>query len=342
MGKILVVGGGVAGIQSSLDLARTGHQVYLVEKKKQLGGNLLNLNRVFPSDENADSVVATLIEELKSQSNITIHVNSALKQIQKGTETFEATVEVGGKESTLQVDAVVVATGLLPYDPTEKSEYGYSKFVNVITSLDLEKMMKQGKLEKPSDSKRPQSITFVQCVGFRDVKANKYCSCFCCTSTVKNALLIKKSHPDTEITVMYMDIRTPNLYENLYSEARENGVRFIRARPAEIFEKKDKLAINFEDTLTDKVSSLESDLVVLATGGTPPPETKLLSQRLNLSVDEAGFIEVSDNLTKTTSNRVFVVGAACGPRDIDWSLSQAGAAASQINKLLRKTHVQRK
>ncbi len=200
--------------------------------------------------------------------------------------------------------------------------------------------MKEGKLVRPSNSEKPKSVTFVQCVGFRDAKAYRYCSDFCCTLAVKNALLIKREHPDIEVTVMYMDIRTPYVYENIYSEARNIGVKFIRARPAEIFEENNKrLILNFEDTLTGETHSIESDLVVLSVGGIPPPETEELGQMMKVSLDAAGFFKVYNRPSGTDANRIFVVGAACGPKDIDYSLSQAGAAASQIHRLLRETHV---
>ncbi len=210
----------------------------------------------------------------------------------------------------------------------------------MITSIDLERMMKEGKLARPSNSEKPKSITFVQCVGFRDAKANRYCSYFCCISTVKNALIIKEEYPDIDVRVMYMDIRTPYNYENLYSDARNIDVKFIRARPAEILEKNSVLILNFEDTLTSETQSIESDLVVLSVGGIPPPETENLSKMLKVSLDDTGaFFNVHRRPSGTDADRIFVIGAACGPKDIDFSLSQAGAAASQVNKLLGERHV---
>lgn len=338
MGRVLVVGGGIAGMQSSLDLAQMGHRVYLVEKEKELGGNLKNLYKIFPTNERAEEFLSNFTERVKTQGNISVLTGSTLSEFEEDN-AFRVTVNVAGERDVFNVDAIVLATGFVPYNPAEKTEYGYGRYKDVVTSIDLERMMKEGRLVRPSNFERPKSVTFVQCVGFRDVKAYKYCSSFCCTVTVKNALLIRRERPETEVTVMYMDIRTPYVYENLYSDARNAGVRFIRARPAEIFEKDNKLILNFEDTLTGEARSIESDLVVLSVGGIPPPETRKLSQMMKVSLDDSGFFRVHNRPSGTGANRIFVVGAACGPKDIDYSLSQAGAAASQINRLLGGTRV---
>jgi len=343
MGRVLVVGGGIAGIQSSLDLADMGHKVYLVEKEGDLGGNLKNLYKIFPTNEKAEEFLSKFTEKAKTHNNISVLTESTLcKFEEEKAHAFKVIINVAGKHDTLIVDAIVLATGFIPYNPTEKREYGYNRYKDVITSIELERMIKDGKLARPSNSEKPKSVTFVQCVGFRDAKAYRYCSYFCCVLTVKNALLIKRENPDVEVMVMYMDIRTPYIYERLYSDARNSGVKFIRARPAEIFEKNDKLVLNFEDTLTGETHSIDTDLVVLSVGGIPPPETKKLSQMMKVPLDDTGFFKVNNRPSETDKNRIFVVGAACGPKDIDYSLSQAGAAASQINKLFREKHVARK
>jgi len=339
MGRVLVVGGGIAGMQSSLDLANMGHRVCLVEKERELGGNLRNLYKIFPTNEKAEDFLSDITEKAKTHNNISVLTNSTLSKLKEEAHAFKVTIDAAGNHDTFNVDAIVLATGFIPYDPTEKKEYGYNRYRDVVTSVDLERMMKEGNLVRPSNSEKPKSVTFVQCVGFRDAKAYRYCSDFCCTLTVKDALLIKREHPDVEVTVMYMDIRTPYVYENLYSDARNIGVKFIRARPAEILERNSRLVLNFEDTLTSETHSIETDLVVLSVGGIPPPETKELSQMMKVSLNDTGFFKVRSRPSGTDANRIFVVGAACGPKDIDYSLSQAGAAASQINKLLGETHV---
>ena len=339
MGRVLVVGGGIAGMQASLDLAEMGHRVYLVEKEGELGGNLRNLFKIFPTNEKSEKTLNNFTERIKMHKEISVLTDSNLGKIKEKNHTYEVAVDFKGERDTFNVDAIVLATGFVPYDPTEKTEYGYNKYRDVVTSIDIERMMKEGKFIRPSNSKRPKSVIFVQCVGFRDAKAYRYCSSFCCTVSVKNAILIKEEYPEIEVMVMYMDIRTPFIYENLYSHARNIGVKFIRTRPAEIFEMNNKLFLNIEDTLTCETRRIETDLVVLSVGGIPPQETTELSQMMKVSLDDTGFFSIHDRPSETDSNRIFVIGAACGPKDIDYSLSQASAASSQINSLLRKIHV---
>ncbi len=339
MGKVLVLGGGVSGMQTSLDLSEMGHRVYLVEKEIELGGNLRKLYKVFPANAKAEELLNNFKEKIEKRKEISVLLDSTLIKVTEKKLAFEVVIDISGNYNTFDVDTIVLATGFVPYDPREKMEYGYSRYRDVVSSIDLEIMMKERKLARRSNSQKPKSVTFVQCVGFRDAKANIYCSSFCCTYTVKNALLIKKEYPEIDVRIMFMDIRTPFVYENLYLEARKIGVKFIRTRPAEIFEKNNNLILNFEDTLTSETHSIESDMVVLSVGGIPPPETKKLSEMMNLSLDELGFFNVNYTPSRTNSNRIFVAGTACGPKDIDYSLSQAGAAASQVNKLLREPRV---
>jgi len=339
MSSVLVVGGGIAGMQASLDLAAMDHQVYLIEKEKTLGGNLRNLYRVFPTNEKAEAILTGYLERIEAQTNITVYTNSTIHDFKGKMPTFKLTINTEGKRHELNVGAIVLATGFSLYDPTEKKEYGYGRYKNVISAVDLEKMLKDGKLERPSDSKNPESILFVQCVGFRDVRANEYCSSFCCMSALKNAVLIKREHPEMEVTVMYMDIRTPSLYEQTYSDARNLGVRFIRSRPAEIFEKNNKLVLNIENTLTGRTRSMESDLVVLSIGAIPSAEIEELSKMTALPLSETGFFKVVSAPLGTGVHGVFVAGANCGPKDMNYSLAQGTFAAAQVNKTLRALNV---
>jgi len=339
MSRVLVVGGGIAGMQASLDLAAMDHQVYLIEKEKTLGGNLKNLYRIFPTNEKAETLLAGYLERIEAQNNITVYTNSTVRDFKGKVPAFKVTVNTEGKRHELSVEAIILATGSSLYDPTEKKEYGYGRYKDVISAADLEKMLKDEKLERPSDPKKPESIVFVQCVGFRDIRVNEYCSSFCCMSALKNAVLIKKEHPEIEVAVMYMDIRTPSLYEQMYTDARNIGVSFIRSRPAEIFEKSNKLILNFENTLTGKTKAMESDLVVLSIGAIPSSETEELGKMMDVPLSKTGFFKVLSAPLGTNVPKIFVAGANCGPKDINYSLSQGSAAAAQVNKTLRNLNV---
>jgi heterodisulfide reductase subunit A len=335
MAKVLVVGGGVAGMQTSLDLARMGHLVYLVEKEKTLGGNLKRLHQVFPSNEKAEETLKKYTKQIAAESLIKVFTESTLVNIEGKAPTFNATIQKIDLKSNLTVAAVVLATGFQLYDVSRKNEFGYGRYKDILSAIDLERMLREKKLERPSDAGRPSSIVFVQCVGFRDVKANPYCSSFCCKDAVKNATIIKKEHPEIDIAVMYMDIRTPSLCEQMYWEAKSLGIKFIRSKPAEIFEKDGKVIISFENTLTGKVGDLESDLVVLSVGAVPTQETEELSKIVNLPLSETGFFKTELTSLGRGARGIFVAGANCGPKDIAYSISEAGATAAQVSIALR-------
>lgn len=339
MSKVLVVGGGVAGMQASLDLAAMEHQVYLLEKNKSLGGNLLQLDRVFPTNEKASAILEKYVKMIETEPKITVFRESHLQRVEGKAPEFKITVERNGNKNNLTVAAIVLATGFSPYDVALKKEYGYGKLQDVISAVDLENMLRQQNLHKPSDLKAPDSIVFIQCVGFRDARANEYCSSFCCKNTLKNSILLKKEHSDMQIVVMYMDVRTPSLSEQMYSEARDLGVKFIRSRPAEVFEKNGKLAIAFENTLTGKVGTLESDIIVLSVGAVPCEETSDLAGMMKLPLCETGFFKVGSPPSKTGIQGIFLAGSNCGPKDINYSAAEGSAAAAQINIESRKAHV---
>src|SRR5690606_35289816 len=175
------------------------------------------------------------------------------------------------EEIEIEVGTIIVATGYDAYDPTEKLEYGYGRHTNVITGLELERMINasgptDGKVIKPSDGEKPKRVAFIHCVGSRDEQIGKpYCSRVCCMYIMKNAQLIKDKMPDTEVTLYYMDIRAFGKgFEEFYKRSQEKyGIKFIRGRPAEIIENPDlTLTVRSEDTLLGKVTEYDYDMVV--------------------------------------------------------------------------------
>jgi heterodisulfide reductase subunit A len=164
----------------------------------------------------------------------------------------------------LDVGTIIVATGFDVFDPAVIPEYGYGKYPNVITAMELERLANSagptvGKLIRPSDGKMPESVGMVLCVGSRDKRYNEYCSGFCCMYTIKNALLLKQMYPEMDITIFYMDIRTPSKgYEEFYNRAREAGIRFIQGRPSQITEDPEthNLFVEVEDQALGEVIEL--------------------------------------------------------------------------------------
>ncbi|AGK60363.1 CoB--CoM heterodisulfide reductase subunit A [Archaeoglobus sulfaticallidus PM70-1] len=247
------------------------------------------------------------------------------------------------EEIEINVGTIIVATGFKAFDARKKTEYGYGRYPNVITSLELERLLSasgptQGILLRPSDSKIPKRIAFIQCVGSRDENTNRYCSRVCCMATLKNAFTIKERYPDSEIYVYYIDIRAfGRMYEEFFRRVQEKGVRFVRARVADIIEVEDgNLLLNYENTLSGEYEEKEFDLVVLAVGMEANNE---LATKLGISVGEDGFYEaVHPKLRPSETNvrGIFLAGTSSGPRDIQDSIASAGLSASKAIHMMLK------
>ncbi len=249
------------------------------------------------------------------------------------------------RQEWVDVGSLIVATGFDSFDPTEIAEYGYGRFENVITTLELERINNTagpttGEIVRPSDKKMPQRVAFIQCVGSRDERYNIYCSGFCCMYTIKNALQWKQTHPDADITIFYMDIRTPSKgYEEFYQRAREMGIRFIQGRPSLITEDPTtgNLFIQAEDLGLGQVLELETDMVVLSTAAVPRADTDDMGSVLNISRSPSGFfMEYHPKLRPVDSptDGIFLAGAAQGPKDIPASVAQGSGAASRATRIL--------
>jgi heterodisulfide reductase subunit A len=249
------------------------------------------------------------------------------------------------KIHNIDVGAIIVATGYEPYDPTPITEYGYSVYPNVITAMELERLINaagptEGKVIRPSDMQKPHRIAFIQCVGSRDERSHIWCSGFCCMYTIKNALLLREKYPDAEITIYYMDIRTTfKDYEEFYRRARQAGIRFQQGRPAEISEDPatKNLIIHAEDISTGRPTKREYDLVILSTAAIPSKGTQELARVLNVPVGPSGFFMEAHPKLKpvdAATEGVFFCGSAQGPKDIPASVAQGSAASSRALRII--------
>jgi len=245
----------------------------------------------------------------------------------------------------LDVGSVIVATGFETFDPSVIPEYGYGVYPNVITGIEMERLANSagptvGRLIRPSDGERPRSLAFIQCVGSRDSRFNEYCSGFCCMYAIKNALLLKQTYHDMDITIFYMDIRTPAKgYEEFYNRARQAGVRFIQGRPSQVTEDPvtHNLFVEAEDQALGQVIELEVEMVSLSTAAIPRVDTPEVASTLNLSRSPSGFfMEYHPKLRPVDSptDGVFLAGAAQGPKDIPACVAQGSAAASRAARVL--------
>lgn len=247
----------------------------------------------------------------------------------------------------LQVGAIIVATGMDVYDPTEIASYGYGRYDNVITSMEFERLIcaggpSSGHFVRPSDLARPQRIGFIQCVGSRSTRyGSPYCSNICCMNTIKDTLLLADHYPDVESRVFYMDIRAFGKgFEDLYQRSRAAGVRYVRGIPGEIEELPGSrnLRVRVENTLTGELEEHELDLVVLSVGVIPREQSSAIQRLLSLSRGGDGFfLEAHPKLkpVDAPTRGVYLAGCCESPKDVKDSVTQAGAAASHVQILLK-------
>ncbi len=236
-----------------------------------------------------------------------------------------------------EADAVLVAAGFQPFSPVGKP-YGYGLFKNVLSTLDLERMLKQtARVKKPSDNKPPERIAFIQCVGSRDSKLNHlWCSKICCGSALRMARRIKDRQPEIDITVFYMDVQTFGKdFEQFYKDAQEE-VRMIRAIPGDIYETdRQKLKINFLDNNTHETLEEIFDLVVLSIGITPGKDNGEIAELLHLNLADSGFFESGAEEASAPNTGIFTAGTISGAMSIPEAIASAGKATRQIVKYLK-------
>ena len=248
----------------------------------------------------------------------------------------------------VEVGTIIVGTGLEVYDPTQLDEYGYTRFDNVITSLEFERLIcaggpTAGHFIRPTNHQTPKTIGFIQCVGSRSEKrGNPYCSNICCMNTIKDTVLLKDHYPDIEIKVFYMDIRAFGKgFEDLFKRSKEKGVKYIRGIPGDIQEdpKTKNLLLTVENTTTGKIEKHNLDMVILSIGYVPRLNNDPVQQLLTLSRTQDGFYLESHPKLKpidAPTKGIFFAGVAESPKDIKDTVTQASAAAARAGIILAK------
>jgi heterodisulfide reductase subunit A len=251
------------------------------------------------------------------------------------------------KFEEINVGTVILSTGFKTFDPAKSPQYGYGKYPNVYTSLEIERLVNAsgptgGEIVN-RDGKTPKAVGIIHCVGSRDERTNKWCSKVCCMYSLKLAHLIKE-HTNAEVYNFYIDMRTPGKgYEEFYDKLMNEGVHFIRGRVAEVTdwavvpEEENKLTIRVEDTLVGVVRRIPVDMVVLSVGMEPKDDAQEVRRLFNISCSTEGFfLERHPKLApvNTFTDGIFIAGACQGPKDIPDTVAQAGAAAAEALSLI--------
>ena len=430
--RALVIGGGIAGIQTALDIADAGFEVDIVETKPTIGGKMAQLDKTFPTLDCAACILTPKMVDVAQHEKIKIYSYSEVTDIKGFVGNFEVTIKKKARfvkedvctgcglctekcpqkkvpnELNLGMDnrraiyipfaqavpkvatidpnyctmlktgkcgvcskvctakaidytqkdeyvdvkygAIVAATGFNPISMDKFDEFAYSQSKDVVTSLEYERLMNAagptaGKLLRPSDGKHPHKIVFVQCVGSRCAacaeKGKEYCSKICCMYTAKHAMLTRDKYPDTDVTVFYIDVRTPGKnFDEFYRRAvEEYGVHYIKGMVGKVSPEGDKLMVRASDLIANKQINIEADMVVLAAAIEPDRSARPLATMLTASMDTNDFFtEAHPKLRPVESPTagVFLSGCCQGPKDIPETVSQAGAAAAKVIGLLAK------
>ena len=433
--RCLVIGGGIAGIQTALDVADAGYEVDIVEQRPTIGGRMAQLDKTFPTLDCSACILTPKMVEAAQNEKINIISYAKVEKVDGFVGNFRATIrkkarfvdetkctgcslcmskcpsKKGKDEFNMEMNnrpaiyipfaqaipnvavidpeqcvklktgkcglcqkvctagaidytqkdeliereygAIVVATGFKPIDPSPLNEYGYAENADVITSLELERLMNaagptKGTLLRPSDLKHPHEIVFIQCVGSRcdeNTKRGKpYCSKICCMYTAKHAMLIRDKYPDTKVHVFYIDVRTPGKnFDEFYRRAVEQyGVDYIKGMVGKVAKEGDKLMVRGSDLINNQQVEIAADLVVLATAIEPDPSARSIGTMLTASMDTNDFFtEAHAKLRPVESPTagIFLSGVAQGPKDVPETVAQASAAASKVIGLLAKDHL---
>ena len=335
--QVIVIGGGVAGLEAAGQLSKAGIEVSLIEKENKTGGHLNKWYKLFPDRRNSSEVMEYL-DGITHRDGIKLLTDTTIKKFIRNKSHFSI-ITNEGKELT--ADAIVVATGFDLFKSARKEEYGYGIYDNVITSADLEEMFRKGKIIL-SNGNVPKTIGIVHCVGSRDEKVgNLYCSKLCCVTAVKQAIELREHLSESKVFCFYMDMRMGGaFYEELYREAQEEwGVNFIRGKVSEAGESIDnKLIIKVEDTLAGRPLKMEVDLLVLMAGMEMSEGGKKIAGMSGLNTGENRFFAVADHhygSNRSNIKGVFYAGTCTAPMSITETISHARAAVSEVMDYLK-------
>jgi heterodisulfide reductase subunit A len=332
---VLIIGGGVAGLSAALGLSQLGIRSVLVDKQACLGGYAAQYACKATSAcvKCGACMVMEKISRVAEDPNIDVLTSSRIDHISR-SEGFKTVITQEAsdgrtRQQERETAAVIIACGFKPFDP-ENKPYGYKRFANVVTNLDLERMLRQESIPlRPSDGAAPARMAFIQCVGSRDAKlGHLWCSKVCCASALRMARLIKKRRPETEVTFFYIDVQTfGQEFQRFYDDVRKE-VHMIRAIPGDVYRTPDdRLTVVYYDFYTEQSREEPYDMLVLSIGITPADDARDLAAKVNLPTRSSGFLPVTANGGNPEFPGVFAAGTVCGPMSIAESVADGDRAA---------------
>jgi heterodisulfide reductase subunit A len=334
----LVIGGGLAGMTASLELASQGFEVFLVERKKQLGGQLRRVRYLNGGGE-PQKTLQEVVRQVEANESVHVFTQANVESIEGSVGSFVTTVASNGESAAVAHGVVVVATGAQPYRP---EGYLYDEDDRVLTQLELEdRLATSAQGARTEEDMAGKTVVMIQCVGSREAE-RPYCSRVCCSQAIKNALKIKELAPATSVYILYRDIRVYGLQEIFYSEARSRGVAFIRfdgERKPTVSRNGDRLKVEVFDQTLGMPLKINADLVVLSAGVVADGDNEKTAKLLKVPLDSNGFfLEAHLKLRPVdfATEGVFLCGLAHSGKTVDESVAQAQAAAARASAILSK------
>jgi heterodisulfide reductase subunit A len=355
--SVLVIGGGIAGMTAALELADAGHFVHLIEKDDHLGGNIARVDLTAPYYYSAPDLLSDRITRTMEHKNIQVYLNSKLTELTGFVGNFAAKIQhMNGipaneaKAKEVAIGNVAICTGYKEFDASRVTHYGYGKLPNVITSFELENMLKSGKVET-KEGKIPKYVAIVHCVGSRNKEFHTYCSRVCCMTALKYAHEIKSANPECYVSDVYIDMNAFGKgHEDFYKQSskaktlflmydKENRPVIHKAGPKDDCE----MLIEVHERLSGEHIEIPADLVVLMVGMEARDDSHEIAHLTNISQDKDGwFIESHPKLepVATTTDGVFIAGTCVAPKDIPDTVAQARAAAARILARISKGKIE--
>ena len=337
---ILVVGGGITGITAAIEGAKAGYKVHIIEKEEKLGGWLNKLHKQIPYfapyNKLIDPEIKNKLKELEQFENIQIHTSTSIQNISGQPGQFNVML-LNGTQEQIIVGSIVTATGWQPYDANKLPHLGYGK-PNVLTNVEFEEYVKNN-----PKAELPKNILFIQCAGSRDKDHLPYCSGFCCGTSLKQASYIRELSPDSNVFIIYKDIRTLGLYEEFYKEVqKDDQIFFTKGEIDTITEDYNNLKVQVKETLIGEDISLHVDMIVLATGMVPNGTEDLnLNYRLGKGLPQLKYNFSDSHFIcfpyETRRTGIYAAGSLRAPMDIAASKEDAAGAMLKAIQTIEAT-----